>query len=173
MSLAPEVLWAQRENLIYLTIQVSDISDPVIKLDSKKLHFKGKGEQEQRTYEVELEFLEEVDPEASKQQLTARNLSFLIYKKGKHGYWSRLLKDKSKPHFLKTDFAKWRDEDDEEEDASPEGQDAFGGMDFSSIMNSAGGPAFGGGASTGEEENSDEDEEEEMPELEEAPTSKA
>ncbi|RUS17388.1 HSP20-like chaperone [Endogone sp. FLAS-F59071] len=158
MSLAPEVLWAQRDNLIYLTIQVSDISEPIIKLDDKKLYFKGKGEQEQRTYEVDLEFFGDVDPEASKQQLTARNLSFIIYKKGKHGFWPRLLKDKIKPHFLKTDFAKWRDEDDEDEEAGSEGQDAFGGMDFSSIMNSAGGPAFGGGAPT--EDDDDEDDEE-------------
>lgn len=174
--------------------------EPVIKLDDKKLSFKGKGEQEQMTYEVELEFFEDVDPDvsffggskfytalffpsistfrsqtrschnhtpslshsiqASKQQLTPRNLSFIIYKKGKHGFWPRLLKDKSKPHFLKTDFAKWKDEDDEEEEAGAEGQDAFGGMDFSSIMNSAGGSAFGGGAPTGDDDEDNDDEEE-------------
>ncbi|RUP17645.1 HSP20-like chaperone [Jimgerdemannia flammicorona] len=169
MTLAPEVLWAQRDNLVYLTIQLTDIHEPTIKLDNDKLHFKGKGEHDQRWYEVELEFHDQVDPELSKQHLTARNLHFIIYKKGKMGYWPRLLKNKNKPHFLKTDFAKWRDEDDEDDEAGPEGQDAFGGMDFSSIMNSAGGPAFGGGAPAGEEEDS---EDEEMPELEEAPGAK-
>ena len=38
-------------------------------------------------------------------------------------YWPRLLKDKAKMHFLKTDFDKWVDED--EQDAVPE--DAMGG----------------------------------------------
>jgi len=33
-------------------------------------------------------------------------------------YWPRLLKDTSKVHWLKTDFDKWRDEDDSDIDES-------------------------------------------------------
>jgi hypothetical protein len=42
----------------------------------------------------------------------------------KEEFWPRLLKDNKKVHFLKTDFDKWVDED--EQDEAPE--DDFGGM---------------------------------------------
>ena len=60
----------------------------------------------------------------------------VIYKK-EEGFWPRLQKDKKKPNFLKVDFARWRDEDDEEEEAGPE--DPMNSMDFSSLMQQADG----------------------------------
>jgi prostaglandin-E synthase len=46
-------------------------------------------------------------------------LSFVIQKKEQdEAYWPRLLKASGKPHFLKTDFARWKDEDDEEEEGA-------------------------------------------------------
>merc|ERR1711983_733020 len=39
-------------------------------------------------------------------------------------YWPRLCKDKTKQHWLKIDFNKWRDEDDEsDEEGGGQGQD--------------------------------------------------
>lgn len=63
-----------------------------------------------------------------------------IYKK-EDGYWPKLQKG-GKLNFLKVDFQKWRDEDDEDEE---EGQpaDPMGGLDFQSLMAQAG--AAGGG----------------------------
>ena len=67
----------------------------------------------------------------------------------KEEYWPRLTKDKSKLHFLKTDFDKWVDED--EQDAVNDedvmggmggmgGADGgFGGIDFSKLGGGAGG----------------------------------
>lgn len=36
----PTVLWAQREDLVYLTVAVEDIEKPEIKLETNALHFK-------------------------------------------------------------------------------------------------------------------------------------
>lgn len=36
----PTVLWAQREDILYLTIAVEDIEKPEIKLESNNLNFK-------------------------------------------------------------------------------------------------------------------------------------
>merc|ERR1711997_482605 len=36
---------------------------------------------------------------------------------GEGPYWERLLKDKTKQHWLKVDFQKWKDEDDSDEEA--------------------------------------------------------
>lgn len=90
--------------------------------------------------------------------LTARNLSMVIYKtEDSEGFWDKLQKG-PRPNFLKVDFAKWRDEDDEDEydaqadpmagmggaqgaggmpDMSSLMGGGAGGMDFSQLLNSA------------------------------------
>jgi hypothetical protein len=75
----------------------------------------------------------------SKKTLTTRSLSLIIYKKNKQSeYWPRLTKEKVKNAFLKTDFSKWVDEDEQNGDAVAEDPDPDmggmggmgGGMDF-------------------------------------------
>jgi len=167
--LYPEVLWAQRADVLYLTVNLTDIKDPSIQLEKSNLAFKAKGEVEQKDYEFAFQFFDEVDPVKSKQHLTARNLFFLIHK-SKEGWWPRLLQDKSKPHFLKTDFSRWKDEDDEEEEVGAGGGGDLNNMDFSSILQNSGMGGFGGAGGEGEGDGEDEDEsdEEGMPDLEEA-----
>ena len=61
--IVPSVKWAQRKDLIYLTIDVEDIDPKVeVKLDNSTLYFHGKAGHDKKTYEVRLEFYEEVDP---------------------------------------------------------------------------------------------------------------
>ncbi|KAI9496545.1 HSP20-like chaperone [Zychaea mexicana] len=135
MTLHPTVLWAQRNDLIYLTVQLVDITKPQIDVKPERFHFKGKGEKEQNEYEAEIEFYGPIDVERSKQHLTPRNLTMLIYKKDE-GYWPRLQKG-SKLNYVKVDFSRWRDEDEEEEEETQ--QDPMGGMDFQSLMSQASG----------------------------------
>merc|ERR1712000_588966 len=155
----PEVLWAQRssdsdpeKNFVYLTISVPDVSKEEITLDLKStgLNFTGTSGTLKRKYHVELEFYAEIDPEQSKINHTAKNIEFKLQKKDlKEEYWPRLLKDSKRLHFLKTDFDKWVDEDEQEEAPEQdfnqfggEGGD-FGGIDFSKL--GAGGmPDLGG-----------------------------
>ncbi|PSS22428.1 hypothetical protein M430DRAFT_65596 [Amorphotheca resinae ATCC 22711] len=186
----PEVLWAQRsnqtepaKNLIYLTITVPDVKPANLKLDLKPqgLTFTGYSESLKRTYHVELEFYAEIDPKESKINHTAKNVEMVLRKKEpREEFWPRLLKDAKKVHFLKTDFDKWVDED--EQDEAPEDDlGAMGGMggmpgmgDMSSMMGGAGGD-FGGidfsklggaGMDGGEGEDEDDDDDDEMPALE-------
>ncbi|KAI9476188.1 MAG: HSP20-like chaperone [Benjaminiella poitrasii] len=134
MPLHPSVLWAQRANLVYLTVEISDIKNHKIDLTENKLKFTGTGEKEQNEYEAEIEFYANVDVDKSKQHLTARNLTMVIYKK-EEAWWPKLQKG-NKLNFVKVDFQKWIDEDEEEE----EGQlgDPMGGLDFQSLMAQAG-----------------------------------
>ncbi|KAK5997273.1 Protein wos2 [Cladobotryum mycophilum] len=199
----PEILWAQRssvadatKNYIYLTISVPDVPKDDIKLDLKStgLSFTGTSGTLKRKYHVELEFFEEINVEDSKTLHTSKNIELVLRKKElKEEYWPRLLKESRKLHFLKTDFDKWVDEDDQneapEEDfsqfggmegmpgmgAGGGGGNDFGGIDFSKLGGGAGGmPDFGalgglGGADLGgdggDEGDSDGDEED-LPELE-------
>jgi len=178
-QLTPEVLWAQRssktdaaKNFIYLTISVADVPKEKLKLDLKPtgLTFTGQSDTLKKTYHVELDFYDEIDTQDSKINHTGKNVEMVLRKKDlREEYWPRLLKDSKKVHFLKTDFDKWVDEDEQEE--APEDDMGMGGMgDMSSMMGGAGGDfggidfsKLGGGDAAGEEE---EDDDEEMPALE-------
>jgi hypothetical protein len=131
------VLWAQRssssdaaKNFVYLTISVPDIPKDDIKLDLKPqgLSFTGTSGTLKRKYHVDLEFYAEIDPAESKINHTSKNIEMKLQKKElSEEYWPRLLKDSKKLHFLKTDFDKWVDED-EQDEAPEEDFSQFGGM---------------------------------------------
>ncbi|KAF4125844.1 CS domain [Geosmithia morbida] len=203
----PEVLWAQRssdsepeKNFIYLTISASDVPADGLKLDIKptSVSFEGTSSTLKRKYRVDLELFAEIDPDQSKINHTNKNIEMRLQKKDlKEEYWPRLLKESKKLHFLKTDFDKWVDEDEQdeapEEDMSqfggmggmpgmgggPGAGGDFGGIDFSKLggMGGEGGmPDFGSMGTaidpdniTGgaDEDDGDDDGEEEMPPLEE------
>ncbi|KAK1987842.1 HSP20-like chaperone [Colletotrichum cereale] len=133
----PTVLWAQRssssdpsKNFVYLTISVPDVAASDLKLDLKPtgLSFSGHSNTLKRSYAVDLEFFAEIDPAESKIIHTAKNIELKLQKKElKEEYWPRLLKEAKKVHFLKTDFDKWVDED-EQDEAAEEDLSQFGGM---------------------------------------------
>lgn len=110
----PIVTWAQRssaseaeKNHIFLTIAVPDVDPKKIKLDiqPQSLSFSGYSESKKADYAVTLEFFAEIDPSASKIHHSPRAVELVLQKKElKAEYWDRLLKDKQKVHFLKTDF---------------------------------------------------------------------
>jgi len=90
-------------------------------------------------------------------------------------YWPRLLKETKKVHFLKTDFDKWVDEDEQEARADDDygnfgmnDDGGLGGIDFSKL-----GTAGGMGetpdmedAGTGAGADDDDDDSDDMPDLE-------
>lgn len=131
------VLWAQRssatdasKNFIYLTISVPDASkeESQVDLEANKFSFTGTSTTLKKKYRVELEFYGEIDPAESKVNHTSKNIEMKLQKKElKEEYWPRLLKDSKRLHFLKTDFDKWVDED-EQNEAPEEDFSQFGGM---------------------------------------------
>lgn len=182
------VLWAQRssstdaaKNFVYLTISVPDVPKDDIKLDVKpsSLTFTGTSGTLKRKYHVELEFFAEIDPAESKINHTSKNIEMKLQKKElKEEYWPRLLKENKRLHFLKTDFDKWVDEDEQneapEEDFSQFGGMGgmpgmgaggdFGGIDFSKLGGGGGMPDLSAlGGEDGESSGDEEDDVEEVP----------
>ena len=107
-----------------------DVPPSNLKLDlkSQSLTFTGHSDSLKKTYHLELEFYAEIDPEASKVNHTGKNVELKLHKKElKEEYWPRLLKDSKKVHFLRTDFDKWVDED-EQNEAAEDDFSQFGGM---------------------------------------------
>jgi len=165
MAATPEVLWAQRssssepsKNVISLTLSVPDIVPSALKLDltPTTLSFSGHSDSLKRDYALSLTFFDEIDVDASTTHHTPKNVTLVLRKKeAKEEYWPRLLKDAKKVHYLKTDFDRWVDEDEQNE--APEedmggmggmgggmgGMEGMGGMpgmgDMSSMMGGAGG----------------------------------
>jgi hypothetical protein len=88
---------------------VPDVSPKDIKVDVQptSLTFTGYSETKKANYHVELQLYKEIDPSASKTHHSARAVEFVLQKKDlEEEYWPRLLKDKQRVHFLKTDFDK-------------------------------------------------------------------
>jgi len=192
-SATPEVLWAQRssstepeKNYVYLTISVPDVPPKSLKLDLKPtgLTFTGASESKKTTYHLDMDFYAEIDVENSKTHHTPANVQMILRKKElKEEFWPRLLKDPAKVHYLRTDFDKWVDEDEQNE--APEddymnqlggggglGEDGgFGGIDFSKLGGGGGdmpGMEGLGAGDEGADDNDEEDEDDdEMPDLEE------
>ncbi|MCJ1348372.1 hypothetical protein MMC31_006603 [Peltigera leucophlebia] len=182
----PEVLWAQRssesspeKNYIYLTISAPDAPKIDVDLKSTSLTFTGHSDTKNTRYHVELELYGEIDTENSKTHHTSRGVEFVLRKKElKSEYWPRLLKESKRVHFLKTDFDKWVDEDEQdgvvEDDPTGGmggmegmgglgGDGGFGGLDFSKLGGGAGGAGgFGGGEGADDLDDDDDD----MPDLE-------
>ncbi|KAK7421433.1 p23 chaperone protein wos2 [Neonectria magnoliae] len=198
----PEVLWAQRssvadaeKNFVYVTITAPDVPKNDIKLDVKptSITFTGTSSSLKKTFHVELELWGEIDPENSRINHTGKNVELKLQKKElKEEYWPRLLKEAKRVHFLKTDFDKWVDEDDQNEAADEDfsqfgnqpgagmggmpGMDGgdFGGIDFSKLAAGGAGGLPNMDALGGEDADEDEEEEEEddMPALESVDASK-
>jgi len=129
MSRHPSTKWAQRSDKVYLTIELPDAKD--VKLNLKPdghFNFSAKGSDDMQ-YELDLELFDAVNVEESKAAVAPRTICYLV-KKAESNWWPRLLKKEGKPPvFLKVDWDKWQDEDDE--DAGFGGE--FGDMDFSKL----------------------------------------
>jgi len=129
MSLTPSVTWAQRNNLIFLSINVPDVALPEIKVEKDSLHFKGVGGADKKTFELNMKFLKEVNTETVKFKAKGQGIDVAIEKAEEGPYWERLLQDKTKAHWLKIDFSRWKDEDESDEEGGEEGgMPGMGGM---------------------------------------------
>jgi hypothetical protein len=165
MARHPEILWAQRSDKVFLTVELLDAKSPDVKLEPEgRFSFAATVGANNQKFEVDLELFGAIDVEKSTVSKGQRHTVLVLVKK-EQGWWSRLLKAEGKaPKFVKVDWNKWVDEDEEDE---PQAMGGMGGMpDFSSLggMGGAGGmPDFSG---MGGDDDEDLDDDDDMPELE-------
>jgi len=134
----PTVEWAQRKDVIFVTVTVENSKTPQIDLADDKFHFRGRGGPDQREYECILEFYKPVDSGKARRIPSDRNIQYVIPKKEIGPFWPRLLKTDKKMHWVKIDFNKWKDEDDLSDEEAAGG----GKFDLNDMMGQMGG--FGG-----------------------------
>ncbi|KOX67174.1 hypothetical protein WN51_09418 [Melipona quadrifasciata] len=131
----PPVMWAQRREILFVTICLEDCKDPVINIEPQMIYFKGIGGTEQKMHEVTINLYGEIVSDRTIQNLRGRTLELVLFKKEEGPYWPRLTKEKTKAHWLKSDFNKWKDEDDSDDEGGMEGS----GNDLEEMMRQMGG----------------------------------
>lgn len=179
----PTVLWAQRKDKLYITLDIQDVKDQTINLTEGpdgvgKLTFKGKaGPEPQQVFELDLDMNDKINVPDSKVSVSARNI-FVVVMKQETGHWPRLTKDSGR-HLthIKCDWNKWVDEDEEDEtpdkfdpnqynfsgfDGGMGGVGGIGGMDMEEMM------AKMGGGMGGMDADDDDSDDEDLPDLEPA-----
>ncbi|XP_011621931.1 uncharacterized protein Os08g0359500 isoform X2 [Amborella trichopoda] len=130
MSRHPEVKWAQRLDKVYITVSLPDAKNVKTNLDPEGIFtFSANAGTDGNPYELKLDLFGKVNAEESKINVGVRNI-FCIVEKAEEGWWKKLLRgDEKTPHYLKVDWDKWVDEDEDDTAVAPDMD--FGGMDFS------------------------------------------
>ncbi|CAN1183351.1 Co-chaperone protein p23-2 [Linum perenne] len=113
ISRNPQVLWAQRSDQVYLTIALPDANDICVKCEPQGLFSFSAHGVHGESFDLNLQLYASILPEKCKTNVGLRNIICYIRKEEK-GWWKRLLKSEEKPApFIKVDWHKWIDEDDE------------------------------------------------------------
>lgn len=79
------------------------------------MSFKGTGAADNKQYEISFTFLKNINPDKVTRKDATRCVEFTIPKAESGPYWATLTDDKKKPHWLKVDFNKWKDEGSDDE----------------------------------------------------------
>lgn len=141
VAVPPPIEWAQRTDVLFISV-AAECKDAEFDFTEDSMHFKATSADGTRNYEVTLNFLHKINVGKVASKNTARRIEFCITKAEPGPYWTTLTTDKKKPHFLRADFNKWRDED-EDNDEDEEGP--MGGMGGMPGMAGMGGmPGMGG-----------------------------
>jgi prostaglandin-E synthase len=110
----PEILWAQRSDKVFLTVELPDAKNAQVKLEPDG-RFTFTATCKDAMYETELQLYGAVKVETSKIN-EGRRHTFCVFEKAEKAWWERLLKKEGKaPPFVKADWNHWIDEDEEDE----------------------------------------------------------
>ncbi|KAJ7071368.1 HSP20-like chaperone [Mycena amicta] len=180
------------QNIVYLTVNLPDINEASLQytLEPTKVSFKATSGNEKtgatKEYAFDLDLFAEVVPEKSTKRITTRSFAIVLRKaEQKSEYWPRLTKEKVKNAYLKTDFSKWVDEDEQDGEVVKAASDGsgiggppgmgmgmpgmgmggMGGMDFEKMMAEMG---QSGAGPSGAGEDDDDSDDDGPPPLEEA-----
>jgi prostaglandin-E synthase len=132
----PRVLWAQQRETVLLTIAVPDIEKVDVKFEESSVNFHGESTstnaKDKNIYAVKIDLHDKIDPDACKYENIGQKYWRILLKKKDDtaAFWPRLTKDKTRLHWLQTDFDHWKDGDEsDEEKAGFDGnfQDMFSG----------------------------------------------
>ena len=151
-TMHPPMKWAEREDKVYLTIELQDAREVTIDIAGDGFVFSAIGP-DGTSYAETLKLHKAVSKEKSTYATTGRSV-FVVLMKEDAEWWERLVaKTEPKPANLKVDFDRWADEDDAAGDVDVSGfdmQSMMGGMGGMGGMGDMGGMGGMGGGMGGE-----------------------
>jgi hypothetical protein len=156
----PTVLWAQREDYVWLTVEVPNAEDLKVDIENSCLKFNCTGNGKE--YGFEMEFYKPIVKEESK--YLKHRLIDLCLKKAESCDWPRLRSESTKVSWIKVDWSKWQDSDAEDEPSAFDMSNMGNFGDFGMGAEMAGLGGMGGDFSAFQDGDSD-DESDELPEL--------
>ena len=115
-ALAPTVLWAERADKLFLTVELADVTEPKVDVQPDGKFTFTSGSADGKHYATELQLAEAVDAAATQVAITPRSVLVVVAKTQSGPYWGRLVKGKA-PHNVKVDWTRYKDEDDDEAEA--------------------------------------------------------
>ncbi|KAI6654744.1 hypothetical protein LOD99_2623 [Oopsacas minuta] len=116
-TIPPFTRWAQREDKLYITLEVNNTNGLKSRhnIQEDRLEYfcvkEIKG-QEPVSYELKIDFYGKIDPQKTVMKENDKEISFVLFKLTKK-FWPRLVSSEKKLHYLKTDFDRWIDRDDD------------------------------------------------------------
>lgn len=121
-DIAAPTEWAIRTDKVFVSFQVEDAGKVQVVFEDQKVTFSAVqyeiNEQGHPTKKVSKSFRNDLDlygkviPEKCVYQQFGRVIKCLLMRAEEGSYWPRLSKEKQRIHWLKVDFARWKDEDD-------------------------------------------------------------
>jgi prostaglandin-E synthase len=151
----PEILWAQRSDKIFLTVELPDAKNAQVQLEPDgRFTFTATAKDAQYATEMQLYGRVKVDESEINE---GRRHTFCVIPKEEKGWWARLLKDGKAPPFVKADWNRWIDEDEEEDG------DAMDDLNMNRSMNMDDIPQL-----EPTEDSDDDDDDDEVPDLQKA-----
>jgi len=121
-AVAAQTLWAMRTDKVYMAFEVEDAENVEVMFEEQRIIFtcsqvkliNNKKSNEMKKYRNEIDLFGKVKPADCGYQIFGRCIKCLLPRQEVGEYWPRLTKEKQKIHWLKVDFSRWRDEDDDE-----------------------------------------------------------
>jgi len=121
-AVAAQTVWAMRTDKVFVAFEVDDAENVNVCFEEKKITFScdqveitAEGKRgAKKQFRNELDLYGRVDVEKCGYQLFGRRVKCLLPRAEQGEYWPRLTAEKQRIHWLKVDFTRWKDEDDEE-----------------------------------------------------------
>ena len=113
LSAVPNVLWAERKDTVFLTVEVADVTAPEVKVEDDG-HVTFSGTSDGKHYALDLHLAGALVGSESKVAVLPRHIVLALTKASPGPHWGKLLAGGKAPHYVKVDWTKYKDEDEEE-----------------------------------------------------------
>ena len=120
----PPLKWAQNQERVLITIDVADTENVEVDVVEDKQSLKFSCVANGQKYALDMVVFEPIVKEESAWNVKGRNVIINLAKKDKsqtEEWWNRLTKEKVKNNMITIDWSKWKNPDDDEEDAAKGG----------------------------------------------------